>query len=379
MMDTSGKYDGHEAISLIPKNVEEGDTLMKRIGTIAGVLLVFILICACQRLSLPKMGELHLFEGLTKSEPEYQNRRMSSLSPDILLAIDTLDAAREGTLDSFPYARISPDSKVTVDDTKAHGEFCVGKMGIVKYDEKSDALQDLTIVTEAQDNLGRIDLRTNRLVYTVQQPNDREAKVIAQHIKKTLTYTKGASKEVQEATKRAIKEFQEKHGLKADGIIGNKTAEMYSQDAKVLDVKELNSLIIYPTEPRSTFFIIPYDTVASAPDQFNKGYASLNAVKQHALSAEKFEKLAVPGSKFIMFLYFRDRVSPGKPIRMCLADSENRWTKSLSPIKYAQPKVWSVITEILSIDDKMEATRLYVNVFVKGKYMYRCIASHRIM
>lgn len=352
---------------------------MKRIGTIAGVLLVFILMCACQKLGLPKMGELHLFDGLTKSEPKYENKRMSSLNPEILLAIDTLDAAREGTLDSFPYARISPDSKVTVDDTKSPGAFYVNKIGIVKYDKKSDASQDLTIVTEAQDNLGRIDLRTNRLVYTTRQPNDREAKVIAQHIKKTLKNTKAADKEIHETTKSTIKEFQENHGLKADGIIGNKTAAVYSQEAKVLDVKELNSLIIYPTEPRSTIFVLSYDTVTRSPDQFNQGYASLNAVKKHALSAEKFKELAVPGNKFVLFLYFTDRVDPGKAVRMCLAESESRWTKSLTPIKYAMPGTWPVITEILSIDDTVESTRLYINVFIKGKYMYDCIASHRIM
>jgi len=186
-------------------------------------------------------------------------------------------------------------------------------------------------------------------------------------------------KEVKEANQRAIKEFQKRHGLIPDGIIGTKSAKMYSRKAKVLDVKELSSSIIYPTKPRSTFFILSYETVAGAPDQFNQGYASLDAVKQHALSADEFKKLAAPGSRFVLFLYFLDRVSPDKAVQMCLSKSENRKTKSLSPAKYALPGVWPVITEILSIDDAMGEASLYVNVYIKKLIIDDCIASHRIM
>jgi hypothetical protein len=352
---------------------------MKRIRTITGVLLVFILICACQKISIPKLDQLPFIDKFTKSEPKYHQERMTVLSTDILLAIDTLDAAREGTLDSFPFARIASDSTVTVADTEPSGTCSMRNMGIVKYEENSDATQTLVTVTETRDNLGRMDLRSNRLVYAVREPDNREAQAIARHIKKTLKYTKGMRKEVKEANQRAIKEFQKKHGLKPDGIIGNRSAKMYSREAKVLDVKELSSSVIYPVEPRSTLFILSYDTVASAPGQFNQGYASLDAVKEHALSPDEFKKLAVPESRFVLFLYFLDRVSPDKAVRMCLSESEKRWTKCLTPKKYALPGTWPVITEILSIDEAMETTRLYINVFIKKKYIYGCIASHRIM
>jgi hypothetical protein len=352
---------------------------MKRIGTITGVLLVFILICACQKLSIPKLEEIPFLDEIIKPESKYHNERMSALSTDILLAIDTLDAAREGTLDSFPYARIDSNSSVNVEDTKSPGPFSVRKIGIVKYEVSYDDTKHLITVTETRDNLGRLDLRNNRLVYKVRQPNNREAQAIVQHIKKSLKYTAGMRKEVKESNQKAIKEFQKRHGLTPDGIIGTKSANMYSRKAKVLDVKELCSSIIYPTEPRSTLFILSYETVARAPDQFNRGYASLDAVKQHALSADEFKKLALPGSRFVLFLYFLDRLSPDKAVRMCLSKSENRKTKSLSPMKYALPGVWPVITEILSIDDAMGETSLYVNVYIKKLIMDDCIASHRIM
>jgi hypothetical protein len=304
---------------------------------------------------------------------------MSAVSTDILLAIDTLDAAREGTLDSFPYARIDSESSVTVEDTKSPGPFSVRKIGIVNYEVSYDDTKHLTTVTETRDNLGRLDLRSNRLVYKVREPDNQEAQAIVRHIKKSLKYTAGMRKEVKEANQRAIKEFQKRHGLKPDGIIGSRSAKMYSREAKVLDVKELRSSIIYPDEPRSTLFILSYEKVAGAPDQFNQGYASLDAVKQHALSADEFKKLAVPGSRFVLFLYFFDRVSPDKAVRMCLSKSENRKTKSLSPVKYALPGVWPVITEILSIDAAMGEASLYVNVYIKKLIMDNRIASHRIM
>lgn len=315
---------------------------------------------------------------LGDGEPTYQRIDPASLKPASRLAISAFEMEKAGLLEVFPYVRINPKGR-NRNNTTDYSSFIQRNVVVLHFEETPDGSYCQDMLCESMDSQGRIDLSKNRIVFKVRQPDTQEAIMLAQSLVVASKAVKTSDAEVRRNFKTAVSEYQKANGLAPDGSLGTNTVKSLSQTISILDVRELTSQIYYPAEPKSVLYVLPYDLVTSAPERFNKGYASLDAVKQHALSTEDFKKEAVPDGKFVLFLYFLDRVNPDKAIRMCISASENRWTKGLSPMKYALPGVWPVITEILSIDEALEPSRLYINVFTKGKYMYNCIASHRIM
>jgi len=183
------------------------------------------------------------------------------------------------------------------------------------------------------------------------------------------------NKKAREEIKKVIAEYQRASGLSADGIPGRKTAESLAREIPILDISEISSTVLYPQKPMAELYVIPYETVEKNVSKFNKGFDSLDAVKKHALTAEQFGALAEPQQRFVLFVYFFDRVDPELPVRIALAPNEMRWSdKHITPIRYASRGVWPVMIETMCIDKSFGSARLYANLFMK----FNCIGSFRI-
>jgi hypothetical protein len=310
--------------------------------------------------------------------PTYQRVDPSSLKPASRLAISAFEMEKGGLLEGFPAVRVDPLGK-NLSNTMDYSAFRQRNVIVLRFQENPDGSYCQDMLCESTDTLGRIDVRRNYIAFTVRQPDAKESIELTQSLLDASRALKASDAHVQQDFGTAVRDYQSVNGLVPDGVFGPATATSVSQTLSILDIGELTSEIHYPSEPKSMLYVLPYDTIAAAPDRFNQGYASLDAIKQEALSNAEFKQQALPSRQFVLFLYFLDRVSPGKAISMCLATSERQWTHCRSPAKYAQPGAWPVLTEILSIDEALDQKRLYVNVFLRGKFMDDCIASHQIM
>ena len=301
-----------------------------------------------------------------------------TLKPASRLAITAFEMEKAGMLEAFPYVYISPKVK-DLRNTTDYSSFKPINVVVLSLNENPDGSFSQDMICESADRLGRIDVSCNRIVFAVRNPDKKEAAKLAKEILKAAEIVGTCDSEVRQEFKEAYREYQKENGLVVDGALGKNTARSMAETTPIIDVREMKSHIVYPEKPKSMIFVLAYDAVAAAPGKYNKGYKSLDAVKRSALSPREFKRLAVPGKKFVVFVYFLDRVSPDRAIRICVAPSEKRQTGELSPAKYAEPEAWPVITEILSVDEATETEKLFVNVFVKGTYTYTCVASSQIM
>jgi hypothetical protein len=236
-------------------------------------------------------------------------------------------------------------------------------------------VQDM--LSESVDQFGRIDVSHERIVYSQREPTESEAAAIG----KSMLYASKSAQYLDSASrmrfKQSVKEFQLAHSLSADGAMGMTTARTMAREVSMLDVREMTSSIVLPETPRTLLYAVPYEVVTRNPATFNKGFASRDAVKTHALTPEKFREIDRPGQKFTVFLYFLDRIDPEKDVRIGLASSEHRWSDVITPSAYP-PGDWPILIESFQIDESMGGSPLYVNVFQKAKFAYTCIGSHRL-
>ncbi len=300
------------------------------------------------------------------------------LKPASRLAVTAFEMEKAGLLEAFPYVRINPQAK-DLKNPADYSSFRTQNVVVLGFNENQDGSFSQDMLCESMDRLGRIDVSSNRIVFALRQPDKAEEARLAKGMLDAAKIVQTCDAQARGDFKEAVREYQKANGLAADGSMGKNTARSFSQTTSIIDVKEMKSRIVYPDKPRSMVYVLPYDVIAAAPAEFNKGYESFDAVKREALSPEDFKKLAVPGKKFVVFVYFLDRVSPGNAIRVCVSESEMMYTDEPGPSRYAEPGAWPVISEILSVDDTMEPEKLFINVFIKGKFMYSCIASHQIM
>lgn len=336
------------------------------------IFVTFILICgfiigACQ--SMPSVtGKLF------GPKRTYQSVDPESLPPVSKLAIAAFEMEKQGILDSFPFAKIDPSSR-KINNKTYYTKFTGRNIAIVDFQQNKDGSYAQTMISESVDPFDRIDVSENRLVFSIRTPSEKEVAEMKNTILDSLKGLKPKNKKAQEEIKQVIAEYQSARGLTADGVPGRKTAESLARDMPILDISEISSTVLYPQSPMAELYVIPYETVDKDVSVFNKGFDSLDAVRKHALTPDQFGALAKPQQRFVLFLYFFDRVNPKLPVRISLAPNERRWSNEfITPIRYASRDVWPVMIETLCIDESFGSERIYANIYMK----YKCIKSFRI-
>ena len=348
---------------------------MRRIPTyILLALIGSVLLASCETMPDFKGSVSAVKDRLMGTKHQsYHKIVPADLSPINKLAISAFEMEKRNTLDSFPYARISSEGR-KLGNTTDYTEFITRNVMIIDFSEQPDGMYAQHMLSESVDHLGRMDLSDERIVYRLREPNEQEVSALAESMLETSTALDKMDETSRAHFKKALVEYQHINGLSPDGILGRQTAESLCQKAPILEVREMASQIVYPEIPRNAVYVVPYEAVEQSPAMFNKGFQSLDAVKKHAMTPEQFNKLDRTKQRFVVFVYFLDRVDPTLPLRLGLADTEKRWSERMSPTLYAAPGEWPVIIQTFCIDESIGSSRLYANLFVK----YKCIGSHRI-
>jgi hypothetical protein len=304
----------------------------------------------------------------------YQSVDPESLPPISKLAIAAFEMEKQGLLESFPFAKIDPNSRKTNNKTD-YAKFVGRNLAIMDFQQNEDGSCVQTMISESVDRYNRIDVSENRLVFSVRAPNEEEVAEMTNSILDSFRDLNTKSKKVREEVKQVFAEYQRASGLAIDGILGRETAESLAREMPILDISEISSTVLYPQKPTAELYVIPYETVDKNVSLFNKGFESLDAVKKHAITGDEFAALATPQQRFVLFLYFFDRVNPELPVRISIAPAERRWSNTfITPIRYVRRGVWPVMIETLCIDERFGSERIYANIYMK----YKCIGSFRI-
>ncbi len=327
---------------------------------------------ACQNIDLKKVNPLNLVKG--EEKPDIKAVELEKLDTTMTQAVVAVFMSQMGELKSLPYVKVDPKAIVNIDKQIDSSVFAPGFIMIKDYVENPDGTVALDLLTGFFDRIGRRDIRINHIVYRTGKPDKKEAAAI----EKWILHNEGGMFKKNDEHKKMLIDFQREKGLKPDGAFGRISARKLSKDFSIIHIQKLESIAFYPETPNHVIYIVPSKTVTQNPGKFSHGFDSLPDVGKHGISTDKFKELAKPGEKFVLFIYFTDRPKPVDPIKVGFSKSGQRWSKKMSPSYYAVPGTWPVIAETFCIDESLDTSDVYVNIFMKGKYTYKCIGSHRI-
>jgi hypothetical protein len=341
------------------------------------LLSIVIILCvlgfvACQNIDFKKVNPLNLVKG--EEKPDIKAVELDKLDTTMTQAIVAVFMSQMGELKSLPYVKVDPRAIVNVDKQIDSSVFAPGFIMIKDYVENSDGTIALDLLTGYFDRIGRRDMRINHIVYRTGNPDKQDVAAI----EKWILSNEGGMFKKNGEHKKMLAGFQREKGLNPDGVFGRISARKLSKDFSMIHIQKLESITFYPETPNHLIYIVPFKTVAQNPGKFSHGFDSLPNVGKHGITTDKFKELAKPGEKFVLFVYFTDRIKPVAPIQVGFSKSGQGWSKKMSPKYYAVPGTWPVIAETFSIDKSLDTSGVYVNIFMKGKYTYKCIGNHRI-
>jgi hypothetical protein len=304
----------------------------------------------------------------------YQKIDPDTLPPISRLALVAFELEKEGRLTSLPFAKLDPNSKKMFNKTD-YTKFDTRSIGITNFQQNKDGTYSQNMLTESVDSIGRIDVSENHIRFSLRNPDEKETAEIAALIGKGLKGFRSKNRKAKAELKKAVAEYQRAKGLTPDGVAGRKTVTAIARQIPILNIQEMTSTVLYPQKPVAELYVVPFETVDKNVKKFNRGYESLETVKKHAITPDAFRTLEQPNQRFVLFVYFFDRVNPEQPVRLALDQNKMRWSDEyITPIRYAGRGVWPVMIETMCIDKSFGSERLYANLFMK----YTCIGSFRI-
>lgn len=344
---------------------------MKRIITAILFLLFVAALGACQ--GMPNLEDLKSKVSNITNKPRYEPINPKNLNPASQMAIALFNMEREGVSSSIPFVKVKPDGRMLENNTN-YEEFKQRNIIIVDFKEGQDGVYSQRTISESVDDIGRVDLSDNDIVFKVNDPGEKEVKRIQDAVSEGSRIFKKMPTKLRKDFNKALVEYQRAMGLVPDGIMGKKTSEVIARSIPFFEIREITSRIFYPPEPRNSLYVVPVEVVDRNPGKFCRGFDSIQEVKRNAVTVEEFAELDKPGQKFVLFVYFFDRITPGDAIKIALSSSARQWSRYMTPKIYADPKVWPVLMETFTIDERLGGSLLYASVFKNTA----CIGSYRL-
>lgn len=344
---------------------------MKKIITITFFLFFITAFGACQDMTSLE-GIKSRINNIT-NKPTYEPINPKNLNPASQMAIALFDMEKEGVSTSIPFVKVRPDGRMLKNNTN-YEAFKQRNIIIIDFTERQNGDYFQRTISESVDDMGRMDLSDNGIVFRVVDTGEKEVKKIQTMVSKGSKIHKKMPPELRKDFKKAVAEYQRAMGLVPDGIMGNKTSKVIAHSIPVFEIQEITSRIFYPPEPRNSLYVVPAEVVDRNPGKFCRGFDSIQEVKRSAATVERFAEMDKPGQKFVLFVYFFDRINPGDAIRIALSPSERQWSRYITPKMYADPKKWPVLMETFTIEGELGDNLLYANVFKETT----CIGSYRL-
>jgi len=323
---------------------------------------------------------LILFSGCAQTVP-YKAMDPKEMKAVSQLAIELTELAKKDVPLIEPYMNVE-FSNVDLADVSGYDNFFIQNIVIMEADLSADRFFSQRTLVESADKFGRIDLRDDRIALKVREPDSSEAQQISSSFKKYFSKSKlrRLSKTDRSAFQDAIRTYQQDNDLGSDGIFGKATAMSLAEEAPIVDIKGISSTIVYPEAPRHAIYIVPSRVVRQNQKHFDRGFDSIEMVKQNAIGPEGFASLAEAGAKFTVFVYFFDRVDPYYPLSVRLSTSKLKATGSAGQRWYADPLEWPVLVETFTLnkDPRTVLSSLYLSVCIENDQGNKCISSRKL-
>jgi len=293
------------------------------------------------------------------------------LEPSISQAMFAVEMAKANNLAALPYVSVSKSAKIDVFAYPEGAVFLPRRQIVTEYSSTPDGVVTLGFFSESDDQVGRRDITVNKVIYSTRKPNKKELAAIRQW---TLKTGKSFFKKSADA-RRDLTQFQKEKGLVPDGAFGKKSAAAISEEISMVEIQKIESSIFHPETPSYLMFILPYDVVSKNIDKFNGGFGSLIEAGKQGLTVEQFAAKAKPGDKFVISVYFFDRIDPKAGIKIGFSASDQPWSSVQSVASYATPGTWPVVSETFCVDDTLETNGLAANILMKSGFIYKSIGT----
>jgi len=290
-----------------------------------------------------------------------------ALYPDEQIAVTTLTLAKKGILPQDGAIAMAPDAKVALAQPAQGFSITQKKVtGIRQLQNNNVAVE---VLYEYQDTLGRKASMLDVATYTLRQPTGQECQTVSENmVAEYNTAMQNCTLEVQQKTMESIKTFQTSAGLKADGVLGQKTAMAMAQGMEFQEFTGLVSAPIYTVSPRFELYFIDEVVAKNAPDTYLKGFASLEAIRIKAIPAANFAARAKSGGKYLALVYFMDQLPKDTPIQIGLSEFSTRKDTNrkatMKPV-YATGQDWPVVVAPFSLTTTNK--KIYAHVMISGE------------
>ena len=333
--------------------------------------LVSLVGCAGQEMNLSQVSGLFQKDESMVLETVELKSLQSSMNQASL-------AANTADLKSLPFVIVDANSKIAVDETPNATSFKNESLLVTNYKKRPEGSESFDFLSEAADFFGRKDRRIGAITYETQKPSNAQATEIKEWL---LMQNKSLSTKNNSAYREVLTGFQKERGLSPDGLFGPNTAHALAQNMAMIHVESLDSHIFYPKTPNHMIFILPYDVFKKDEIKLSQGFHSLLAVGKLGLTADKFKNVAKQGEKYILLIYFFDRVNPTFAINVGFSPIEKQWDSHSSSGQkyYAKPGNWPVIVEEFTITNKL-SDHLFINIYLnESRFKFRCAGSHKLL
>ncbi|MBN2516837.1 MAG: hypothetical protein JXC33_12500 [Deltaproteobacteria bacterium] len=336
------------------------------------IIIASLIVCGCQNIDLKKVNPMSLIKGEEKND--FKAYDLNTVDTIQSQAIVTAFMAQLGMLKSLPFVKVDAGSSIEFERQLDPAAFVPGFVMVQNYADNPDGSKTFNLLVGFVDRFGRRDMHDCYMTFTTTTPDGHEISAIQQWLIKN----KNALSESKDRGKDMIVQYQKQKGLTPDGLFGRGCAREIAKDFSIIHIQKLESLIYYPEMPAHLVYLFPFDAVKKNPQKYTSGMEALPNVVKESISSEKFLKLAPSGQKLVLVTYFLDHVDPSAAVRIGFSSAAQRWSNTMSSIYYAEPGTWPVIAETFCVDDALDKSGVYVNIFMKSGFTYKCIASHEI-
>ena len=336
--------------------------------------LLSLLGCAGQEMDLGQIGDMFQTEKPVNIVPV----EFESLQPSITQAFMAAETAKRGELELLPFVTVDNLSKITVDELPDAATFGLQSFLITSYSKAAIGSESLGFFSVSEDIYGRKDMRVGKIDYKAQAPNGGQIQALKAWL---LKQNESTVAKTDDDTRSDLINFQKEYGLDPDGQFGSKSAETLAQNMSMIYVETLENFIFYPKIPNHMVFILPYDVFKKDEIELSQGFQSLLAVGKLGLTSDKFKNVAKRGEKYILLVYFFDRINPTFAINVGFSTAKKQWDSSSSSLQkyFAKAGSWPVIVEEFTITDKL-SDQLFVNIFLKeDRFKFKCVGSHKLL
>ena len=319
-------------------------------------------------------------EGMGKGVPPLHKEKLALLRPDQLgaemqMVVTAVSLAQQGDLKGFPFIAVLPGANVSVAENLDPKDASLLSVWITDQQRFADGSAIAGMILQWMDQLGRRMFTAAQIAYRTRPLNPRDIKAIKETLKGLGYYPGQIDQNWDQSLSEAIASFQRAKGISPTGGLDALTLKALDRiSPPIIEITDLSVIPLYPRSPTHLLYIVPESVVKKHPERFKGGFKSLKEVIKHAIPAKD---LTIQGGnqKYVVFVFFLDRVNPTYPIRVNFSGYAGEWSDFFSDKFFADPKGWPVVVQTLTVREVMVSSSLWMNVWVNRK----CIASYKLL